>query len=257
MIVRDVVFAIEPRSLRPLVRISSDLPEGQRRAPKEEARSGTRAPLREASPPAAPKPTLEVEAAGTWLAAQSMDLRVALAQQLAPEIVVAQERGHAQGVEAGRAEALRDAAARTQSSLAALARLSAAAEETFNREAGQLAGLCTDIVAAAFVKLAGEQLMSREACLGAVLEVLKRVKDERELTIRVSEQDLPALREQEPQLRAVLGSRSWSLIADPRVSAGGCLVESRVGTLDGRFEVQLLELCETLRAAKTARWEGE
>jgi len=38
------------------------------------------------------------------------------------------------------------------------------------------------------------------------------------------------------------------------VNVGGCLVESDLGTLDGRLEVQLRELFETIRAVKAAKW---
>jgi flagellar assembly protein FliH len=257
VIVREVVMAGEPRALKPLTRIASELPEAQRRAPAEERRQPAHEePHRDGGAPAPTKPVLAIEAAGTWLAAQSPDLRAALARGLADDIEGVQERSRTQGVEAGRTEGLREVAARTASGIAALGRISVSAEETFTQETAKLAELCADIVSEAFLKIAGEHLASREATIGAVLEVLKRIKDERELIIHVSSQDLPLLRELEPRMQEALGSRRWTMVADPRVSAGGCLVESSLGALDGRFEVQLQELFETIRAAKAARWEG-
>jgi len=41
------------------------------------------------------------------------------------------------------------------------------------------------------------------------------------------------------------------------VSAGGCLIESTLGTLDGRLEVQLAKVSDTLRAARAARLEAQ
>jgi flagellar assembly protein FliH len=96
----------------------------------------------------------------------------------------------------------------------------------------------------------------REAALGTVLEVLKRVKDERELLIRVSEHDLPFLREAEQDIERACAGRQFTLVADSRVTAGGCIVESSLGSLDARFDVQLRALADTLRAAKSAAAEA-
>jgi flagellar assembly protein FliH len=191
-----------------------------------------------------------------WLASQSVETRGACAQALAPDIHALAAAAEAEGLERGRAAGLREVESRAASALAALARLVASAEESLRLESAQLAESCTEIVAEAFVKLAGPRLASREAVVGAVLTVLARVKDERELTIRVNGADLPLLEAEDSGLRAALGSRRWTLTADSRVAIGGCLVESALGTLDGRIDVQLHELGETLRAAKNARLES-
>ena len=108
----------------------------------------------------------------------------------------------------------------------------------------------------AFAKIAGAKLATREAALGAVLEVLKRVRDERALVIRVSPADIQALRDYERDIAHACTGREYSLLADPRVDAGGCIVESSLGGFDGRFDVQLRGVCETLRAAKSASAEA-
>lgn len=253
MIVRDVVLSSELRAL----------PDGQRRLGRETARlvpmpdTLSRPDLpREASPQPPARSTVEVETAGSWLAAQSVAMRTALARELTEDLEIIRERGHTEGLELGRQAGVREIAQRTESSLQALSRVVAVAEEAFSQDAARLAEACADIVSEAFLKIAGERLASREATVGAVLEVLKRVKDEREVTIRVSAEDLPLLREHESRIQEALAPRRWAFVADPRVSAGGCLVESRLGTLDGRLEIQLHELCETIRAAKAARRGG-
>ncbi len=78
--------------------------------------------------------------------------------------------------------------------------------------------------------------------VGVVAEVLKRVREERELRIHVNPQDLPLLRTAEPGIAASLPGRNFTLVADARVEAGGCIVESALGSLDGRLEVQLAGL---------------
>jgi flagellar assembly protein FliH len=258
MIVRDVVLSSEPRPLRPTVRVAGDLADNQRRPTRDAPRYlPPDAPVAAPPPPIPPdppKPILTAETASSWLTAQSADIRTALAQSLATEVNTIREQGRAQGVELGRTQALQEIARRVESSLSTLAKAATAADEAFGLEAVALADSCADIVSEAFLKIAGEHLATREAVLGAVVEVIKRVKDSREVTVRVSSQDFPLLREYEAHIQQALGSRHSTLVADPRVSVGGCLVESDLGTLDGRLEVQLRELFETIRAAKAAKW---
>jgi len=203
-----------------------------------------------------PSPPLTVDAVCKWLEVQSAEARAACARALSSDLTALQEAARAEGLEAGKTYAIRELTERANSSLTALERIAEAAEMAFDLEARQLAQECTEIVAEAFLKLAGSALVTQEAILGSVLSVLRRMKDEREVTIRVCPSDLTLLQTHEAALSEVLGSRRWTLTADSRVGVGGCLVESSLGTLDGRLEVQLAKFCETLRAAKVARLEG-
>lgn len=208
-----------------------------------------------AEPPPPLAPSLTVDRVCEWLAAQPTEVRAVCARQLSPDIEACTERARESGHEIGCTQGREEVIAAARSSLGALSQVAAACEQAYSRECAQLAEGCAQIVAEIFRKLAGPALVSREAALGAVLEVLKRVKDERELTLRVSAQDLSFLESQSSAIREALGTRSWSLCADPRVTLGGCLVESSLGTLDGRLELQLQELLETLRAAKVTAGE--
>ncbi len=255
MIMRDVVLSSEPRALRPPSTASGTNPHPSVSTVAQPPKTPQSVPTPQSLPPPS-KPALTLDAVNSWLATQSVETRAAVAHGLATDLSALREQARAQGLETGRTQGLQEFSQRTESCLAALTRINTAAEEAFAQEAAQLSEACADIVAAAFVKLAGEHLPGREAILGAVTEVLKRVKDPREVTIRVSQQDLPLLREGEPLIQQVLGARHVTLSADPRVSVGGCLVESSLGTLDGRLEVQIRELFETIRAAKASRWTG-
>jgi flagellar assembly protein FliH len=203
-----------------------------------------------------PPPALTVDAVCKWLEQQSDEARAACARALSPDLAVLQEEARAEGLERGRAHAIRELTERANSSLEALAGITETAERAFALEANQLAEVCTEIVAEVFLKLAGPALMTQEAILGSVVTVLQRVRDEREVTIRVSPSDLPLLQTHQAAFDRVLAPRRWTVTADSRVSVGGCLVESALGTLDGRLEVQLAKLSDTLRAAKVARLEG-
>jgi flagellar assembly protein FliH len=256
MILRNVTLAGE-RQMLGLQDVSGNTSlrqTSERRVPQLEAVPQQPAPAPAIVP--APQPALSLETVTRWLELQSTDTKSACARILTSELESLKLAAYNEGLEQGKTQALQEITERANSSLSALARITGGAETAFALEAAQLADACTDIVAEVFLKLAGPQLATREAALGAVLAVLARVKDEREVTIRVSPLDLPLLQAHEAAFQAVLGSRRWVLSADPRVGAGGCLVESTLGTLDGRLEIQLSELCETLRAAKSARLEG-
>jgi len=185
-----------------------------------------------------------------WL--EQPDARERVARYLADDISSLRAAARAEGLAAGKAEALASTKAQSKSLLEALENVVSHAELALQAEADELSGLCAEVVCAALAKIAGPVLSMREAALGTVLEVLKRVKDERELTIRVSAHDLPGLRESVDDIEKACAGRRFTLIPDQRVEAGGCIVESSLGSLDGRFDVQLRALAETLRSAKTA-----
>jgi flagellar assembly protein FliH len=247
MILRNVTVASERQvlGLQETPGLAAARPAPERRVPQLEVVSQ--------QPHSAPG--LNIAVVGEWLAAQPAETRAACAHILAAELTDLKIAAHAEGLELGRLQGATEVAAQASSGLAALAQIAAAGERAFALETVQLSEACADIVAEVFLKLAGPQLTAREAVLGTVLEVLARIKDDRELTIRVSSADLPLLQSHESGLRETLGARRWTLSADSRVSVGGCLVESAIGTLDGRLEVQLQGLCETIRAAKSARLE--
>lgn len=199
---------------------------------------------------------LSLESVAAWLAVQDNETRCACAAVLADDLIQVHEVAKAEGVAAGRTQAEREGEREFQRVQTMLQSLVTSAEAAFEQEQLRLAEQCTDIVAEAFAKIAGTQLLRREAVSGVIAEILKRVKEGRELTVRVCAADLPVLRQEEAQLASVLAGRKFSLVADARVDLGGCIVESNQGSLDGRLEVQLRELYETLRSAKSMQMDA-
>jgi flagellar biosynthesis/type III secretory pathway protein FliH len=63
--------------------------------------------------------------------------------------------------------------------------------------------------------------------------------------LRVSPRDHPVL---QAQFGAEL-----DVVADERVAAGGCLIETTGGTLDARLEIQLRRLLDTLTRVREAQ----
>ena len=245
MILRQATLSEQPRALEPVrVTVPAPMPPLEVQAPPP--------PLQPVRVREAP---LTFEAVAAWLAVQDSQTRVACASILAEELTHVHETAKADGRALGEAQGREEAKRQARSTIEGLERVATQAQTAFDEEERKLADLCAEIVAEAFAKIAGAQLPTRAAAAGAVTEVLKRVKEGRELTVRVSPAELALLQQEEGQLAAAVPGRKFSLVADARVELGGCIVESKLGTLDGRLEVQLRELYATLRAARSSQVE--
>jgi flagellar assembly protein FliH len=206
-------------------------------------------------PPSPTPARIGFEQVAAWLAVQDGETRVACASLLAEELTLVHEQARLSGYAAGAAQAEAEIAQQSSRLLTALSSVTEAADTAFDQECAALAEGCADVVAEVFTKIAGSVLASREAIVGTVMMVLSRVKEDREVTIRVNAEDLPVLHLEEQRLAHLLGRRKFALIADARITVGGCIVETSLGSLDGRLDVQLREMCETLRSAKAAMRE--
>lgn len=210
------------------------------------------------TPPVVPPPRencLSLESVAAWLAIQDSETRSACASMLAGDLIEVHEAARSEGIAAGKEAARAEAQRVLEQELAVLRGLAGSAETALEQESVRIGELCVDIVAEALTKIAGPLLSTREAVAGVIVEILRRVREGRELTVRVCHADLPLLQQEEEKLARALPGRKFTLVADSRVDLGGCIVESRLGSLDGRLEVQLRELYATLRTAKSSQPE--
>lgn len=246
MILRDAIFSTDRRHLgaqaAPAPALAPDAPplplnEVHELGATYEARPADVQPL-------------SSDRVASWLVTQDGATRTALAAMLSDELAVVRDAAHEEGYARGHTEAMKEAREKVGAAIAAIESVHEAAEVAFATETEQFGEQCADLVAEVFFKLAGTALVTREAIVGVVGEVVKRVREERELRIHVNPLDLPVLRTAEAGIAASLPGRQFTLVADGRVASGGCIVESALGSLDGRLEVQLAELCATLRDAK-------
>jgi flagellar assembly protein FliH len=247
MILRDAIFSTDRRHLGAQAALAPrpGMPEAAGVLAAEVNETTASYELRSAEPQ-----SLSSDRVASWLVTQDGATRTALAAMLSEELAAVRDAAHEEGYARGHSEAMKEAREKVGSALAAFEALNVAAEESFAAEAEQIGEVCADIVGEVFFKLAGTALVTREAIVGVVGEVLKRVREERELRIHVNPLDLPVLRTAEAGIAASLPGRQFTLVADGRVETGGCIVESTLGSLDGRLEVQLAELCASLREAK-------
>jgi len=263
MILRDAIVSDQRRMLgaasqplpvaAPAARERTTRDETGREADVDAARIGA---VIDAQPTAAPRENrLALETVAAWLAIQDTETRNACAAMLAGDLVQVHEAARREGFAAGNEAARVEAERLLSQERTVLQALVTATETALEQERARVGDLCVDIVAEALTKIAGPLLSVREAASGVIVEILRRVREGGELTIRVCHADLPLLEQDEDKLSRALPGRKFVLVADPRVDLGGCIVESRLGSLDGRLEVQLRELYETLRTAKSSQPE--
>lgn len=199
--------------------------------------------------------SLTFECVVAWLGVQDKETKNACAAMLTDEVTVIHENAKREGFLEGRKSGESAARQEAEQLVTLLQQIALNAQQAFDQEEQKLQLICVEIVGDALAKIAGPLLASEQASVGAVREILSRVKEERELFIRVSRDDIDSIRKLESDFNGLLGNRKYELIADARVELGGCIVETRLGSLDGRFEVQLRELYETLRLAKASSLE--
>ncbi len=261
MIVRNAMLSDEPYTVSPAAPGADMIRDAARLVPVHRPQA-VAAPvpvlLNEVSVASAvtivPAPPVFTPASvAAWLVGQDRDALLTAIPGLATELADIRDDAHAAGFSAGQLAGRAAAVQQTEQWHAMLEATAEALRADGERHQARLAEQCVDIVAAAIGKIAGPLLATREAALGAVTAALAQAKPGHELTVRVHPEDLSWLEPQRGLLAALVSTRELNLVADAQVMLGGCLIESSVGTLDARLEVQLQGLYETLRAAREER----
>ncbi len=103
-------------------------------------------------------------------------------------------------------------------------------------------------------KIVGREIKKDDKTIIDIISTaLQNARQQEKLTIRVNPTDLPTV-EREAEKFSLGGRVQFiDLVADPRVTASGCLIESEVGTIDARLETQL----RVLERALLSQSEGE
>jgi type III secretion protein L len=103
-------------------------------------------------------------------------------------------------------------------------------------------------------KILGRELKSdKKTVADIVATALQNARQQEKLTVRVNPADLPIIEKEIENLTRTGRIKFMDFIADPRVTEGGCLIESEVGTIDARLETQL----RVLERALLSQSEGE
>ncbi len=110
-----------------------------------------------------------------------------------------------------------------------------------------------EVIFAALTKILGEAMTTPDATLAVVREVIQHTTEGGRWVVRISPADHHLLSQCRQQLSEECGGLPLELIPDSRVELGGCILEGNAGSLDGRLEVQLQRLRETLLDARACR----
>ena len=156
----------------------------------------------------------------------------------------AQEEGWRQGWEAGRREAEAQMLAQVQ----ALRQLAAQAQIDRRQLVRSAREQIIALVLGAAEKVVRRCLEGdRDAVVRVVQEALEQLDPGESVKIRVNPADWETVSLYWTQTRAVEGEeREGEIVVDASISPGGCIVETRTGSVNGEVEVQLGEIGRAL-----------
>ena len=103
-------------------------------------------------------------------------------------------------------------------------------------------------------KIVGREIKTDQKTIADIVAVaLQNARQQEKITIRVNPSDLPTAEKEIENLTPGGRAKFLDFVADPRVSEGGCLIESEVGTIDAQLETQL----RVLERGLLSQSEGE
>lgn len=162
------------------------------------------------------------------------------------------QQGWKAGYEQGMQEGLRqgcEEVASLQSCNERLAAVANAINTVSQKWQVELEDAAIEVGYAAMLRIAGQKVGNRAMVESMVRAVLEQLPERRLVSIHLAPADHALLHDGE----AVPPSLGAALLADERVRMGGCIVESDVGSLDGRLETRLAELKAALVDIHNAR----
>jgi flagellar assembly protein FliH len=157
------------------------------------------------------------------------------------------ENASRSGLEEGRAEGRRELEAAVDSLVSLAEELAGYKERLFRDAREQVLDLCLALVD----RLLGPLVEADEQAVLRVTErALQALSDRETLTIRVHPEDLRRVVDAKPRILATFdGIHRLTVMEDPAVKRGGCLVQTPSAEIDARLETQLAELARGVRGA--------
>lgn len=181
---------------------------------------------------------------------QTQETELDLARRQLDEAAQAEEsRGYRNGYERGTAAAAKE----YQEKSAALDQAMSLFEDTLSGEVKQVDRYAVELAFAALARVVGDQHANAEFSRVVIEDALEAVRGASTVVVRVSQSDFDALQSVQGDLASAGKFRDLELVADPRVSVGGCLIETDNGSWDARLETQLARLKDTVESSLKSR----
>jgi len=93
-----------------------------------------------------------------------------------------------------------------------------------------------------------EVSLHRDVCLNIVSDAINKVSDREQIIIKVNRDDLENIKKYKDRIMGVVGGvKSFSIVEDATVEAGGCVIETNLGYVDARISTKLAAIEEAFR----------
>jgi flagellar assembly protein FliH len=157
-----------------------------------------------------------------------------------------ERNGFEQGERAG-GEAVRQ---QLESMLQSLRQMLEELEALRRRETRSFEKELVELVLAVARKVIAQEVVAQpDSVMPLLREAIGRIEHGGPLTIRMNPLDVERLAGQQPQLlEGLVDPGQVRFVADSGVSAGGCVIESAAGNIDGRLEHRFRIVEEAMRA---------
>jgi flagellar biosynthesis/type III secretory pathway protein FliH len=113
----------------------------------------------------------------------------------------------------------------------------------------QVDAFAVEIAFAALTKVVGERFGDEEFTRAVVSKAVDSVRGARKVAVHVAQQDFELMQQFGGKLTASGQISEIKFVADPRVTVGGCMIETETGVWDARLETQLQRLRDAIEAS--------
>ena len=158
----------------------------------------------------------------------------------------ARKQGYEEGYETGTAEARQELVEQIDRAR----QIAESAAEALENGIAEIEDIAVEIVFEAIAKIMGEAMATRDGVISTVRQVIKHAQKRENMVVRLSPDDYAIIGSDASVLQNGKARENISITADDRVELGGCLLEASGGSLDGRLEIQLQQLRDTLLKVK-------
>lgn len=166
-------------------------------------------------------------------------------EKLKTDLEIATAKGREEGYSKGYESGFGDFDKVMRKLHAIIASLIAERKGILESSSGQIVSLVMQIAIKVIKRITDSQ---KDIVLENVNEVLKRVKDKTQITIRVNLDDLDIVRHKKSDFISRFDIiENLEIIEDPNIGKGGCIIETNFGEIDARISSQLDKIEEKFK----------
>ncbi|WKC79696.1 flagellar assembly protein FliH [Borreliella tanukii] len=166
-------------------------------------------------------------------------------EKLKTDLEIATAKGRQEGYSKGYESGFEDFDKVMRKLHSIIASLIAERKGILESSSGQIVSLVMQIAIKVIKRITDSQ---KDIVLENVNEVLKRVKDKTQITIRVNLDDLDIVRHKKSDFISRFDViENLEIIEDPNIGKGGCIIETNFGEIDARISSQLDKIEEKFK----------